>query len=587
MRMEKQTGGIFGSPWNQRDAEKLRSLLDRAVSASYNGIVITDPSLPDNPIIYANQSFVRTTGYEFDEVLGTNCRFLQCDDTEQPALDEIRAAVRESREGRAVLRNYKKNGEMFWNELYVSPVFGDDGEVTNFIGVQHDVTDRKQVEEERDLILAREQLAKAEAVAARRRLSFLVEADNVLLSSIGFFERLRDTARLAVPALAEWCLVDIVEEDGEVVQAAASHAEEGKHELLRELQKHRSFGEDSNGIAARVLRAGTSERISGEEAEILANLAANEESGRILAELGVASLVSVPLLARGRTLGVLTLASSKPEEPFGDEDLALAESLAHRCALAVDNASLYRERSRIARTLQRSLLPRMPEVDEVDVGVEYLPLGEETEIGGDFYDLIRAPNGSLIAVVGDVCGKGPDAAAVAALCRYTIQAVVMSEDSPAKILASLNKAMLRQLDDLKFSTIACARLERAAEGNAFDLTVSRGGHPAPLIHRSDGRIEKIETPGRVLGVFDDPGVEDRAVGLSPGDAAVFYTDGLTEARAPDGSLFGEERLLALLGECGEGKAAEIAECLKDAVDDFDDGVPLDDLAVLVLKIPDE
>jgi PAS domain S-box-containing protein len=585
--MEKSPGGIFGSPWNQRDAEELRSLLDRAVSASYNGILITDPSLPDNPIIYANQSFVRTTGYEFDEVLGTNCRFLQRDDTEQPALDEVRQAISESRECRAVLRNYRKNGEMFWNELYVSPVFGDDGEVTNFIGVQHDVTDRKQVEEERDLILAREQLAKAEAVAARRRLSFLVEADNVLLSSVGFFERLRDTARLAVPALADWCLVDIVEEDGEVVQAAASHAEEEKHELLRELQRHRSFEEDSTGIAARVLRTGKSERMSGEQSDIVADIASGEESARILGQLGVSSLASVPLLARGRVLGVVTLASSNPDKLYGDEDLALAESLAYRCALAVDNAALYRERSRIARTLQRSLLPRIPEVKEVDVGVEYLPLGEETEIGGDFYDLIRVPGGSLIAVVGDVCGKGPDAAAVAALSRYTIQAVVMNEDSPAKILSSLNEAMLRQLDDLKFSTIACARLEKAegSEENTFDLTVARAGHPAPLIHRSDGSIEKVEAPGRVLGVFDDPGVEERVARLSPGDAAVFYTDGLTEARAPDGSLFGEERLLALLRDCGGGNATDIAECLKNAVNDFDEGVPLDDLAVLVLKIP--
>ncbi len=585
MLMERQSGGIFGSPWDRRDTEELRVLLDRAVSASYNGIVITDPNLPDNPIIYANQSFVRTTGYDLEEVLGYNCRFLRRDDNEQPALDELREAIKEGREGRVVLRNYKKNGEMFWNELYISPVFDDGGgAVTNFIGVQHDVTERKEVEEERDLLLAREQLAKAEAVAAKRRLSFLIEADNVLLSSVGFFERLRDTARLAVPALADWCLVDIVEENGAVIQAAASHADEGRHPLLRELQRHRSFEEDSNGIAARVLRSGTSETMSGEQTKTVADIASGEESFRLLGELGVSSLVSVPLLARGRTLGVVTLVSSNPERLYGDEDLSLAESFAHRCALAVDNASLYRERSRIARTLQRSLLPKIPEVDEVEVGVEYLPLGEETEIGGDFYDLIRTPGGSLIAVVGDVCGKGPDAAAVAALARYTIQAVVMNEDSPAEILSSLNVAMLRQLDDLKFCTIACARLEKAPGENHFDLTFSRAGHPAPLVLRADGCIEKVEVPGRVLGIFDDPGLEERTVRLRPGDAAVFYTDGLTEARAPDGSLFGEERLLGLLRDCGEGKAAEIAACLKNTVHEFDDGSPRDDLAVLVLKV---
>lgn len=583
--MERRSGDVFGNSWGERDAEELRILLDRAVSASYNGIVITDPSLPDNPIIYANPSFARTTGYDFDEAIGHNCRFLQREDNEQPALDELREAINEGREGRVVLRNYRKSGEMFWNELYVSPVLGDDGEVTHFIGVQHDITERKQAEEERDLLLAREQLAKAEAVAAKRRLSFLIEADNVLLSSVGFFERLRDTARLAVPALSDWCLVDIVEE-GEVIQAAASHAEEGKQALLRELQRHRSFGDDSNGVAARVLRSGKPEMVSGGQAEIIEDLASNEESERLLRELGVSSLVSVPLLARGRALGVLTLVSSNPERLYGKEDLALAESLAHRCALAVDNAGMYRERSRIARTLQRSLLPRLPEVDEVDVGVEYLPLGEETEIGGDFYDLIRIPNDSLIAVVGDVCGKGPDAAAVAALARHTIQAVVMNEDSPSRILALLNEAMLRQLDDLKFSTIACARLAKAsgAEGE-FDLTIARGGHPAPLLLRSDGKIEKVEVPGKVLGVFDDPGLEEKEVRLRPGDAAIFYTDGITEARAPDGSLFGENRLLELVHSCAALDAAGMAECLKDTVHKFEDGTPRDDLAVLVLKVP--
>lgn len=584
--MTVSSGGIYGSPWDERDAEELRLLLDRAVSASYNGIVITDPNLPDDPIIYANQAFLRTTGYELGEVIGRNCRFLQRDDKDQPPLDELREAIREGRESRSVLRNYKKTGEMFWNELYVSPVYGEDGALTNFIGVQHDVTERKQVEEERDLLLAREQLAHAEAVAARRRLSFLVEADNVLLSSVGFFERLRDTARLAVPSLADWCLVDIVEDGGAMIQAAAFHADVEKQELLSELRRHRDFGDDSSGVAARVLRKGEPESVSGEQAEIIPDLASNEESAKLLGELGVSSLISVPLLARGRALGVMTLVSSDPERRYGEEDLSLAESLAHRCALAVDNAALYRERGRISRTLQRSLLPRLPKVDEVDVGVEYLPLGEETELGGDFYDLIRTPCGALIAVVGDVCGKGPDAAAVTALARYTIQTVVMYEDSPSGILSSLNTAMLRQLDDLKFCTIACARLEKAsgAEGE-FDLAVSRGGHPAPLLLRADGEIEKVEVPGKVLGVFEDPGLRERRVRLHPGDTAVFYTDGLTEARGKSGSLFGEERLLGLLRSCNGLGAAEIAGRLKDAVVEFGDGDPRDDLAVLVLRVP--
>ncbi len=153
--MERSPDGLYGSPWERRGAEESRLLLDRAVSASYNGIFISDPNLPDNPIIYANQPFSRTTGYELGDVIGRNCRFLQGDDNDQPPLDELREAMREGRESRTVLRNYKKSGGMFWSELYVSPVHGEDGSLTNFIGVQHDITERKQAGEERDLLLTR------------------------------------------------------------------------------------------------------------------------------------------------------------------------------------------------------------------------------------------------------------------------------------------------------------------------------------------------------------------------------------------------------------------------------------------------
>lgn len=840
--MESSKSESLRGAWEERDTGELRRLLGRAVAASYNGIVITDPTLPDNPIIYANPAFERMTGYSRSEALGRNCRFLQNDDTDQPPLEDLRAAVNEGRECRVVLRNYKKSGEMFWNELYVSPVHDEQCALTNFIGVQHDVTGRaraeemrgeqearwraltenspsfvallgpdgdanyynlgwreylgvtedpggwswteyvhpddlplvmdgwgramesselytaafrvrrhdgeyrwftsrvsparddagevnswiwvstdiedhkrveaalgeseerlrlafkatglgawdfdpvsgeldwdertkavfglspgaeigyasaflaglhpedrervegavwraldpegggefeseyravgledgverwvyavgraffeeaeggrrprrfigtvldvtgqKKAEEERDRLLAREQLAREEAVAARRRLSFLVEADAVLLSSVGYFERLRDTARLAVPVLADWCLVDVVGEDGSVAQVAAAHADPEKQALLDRL--HRDFGEGSSGIAARVLRTGKPEIIKRAPESLVSEVSSNEESEGILFSLGISSLMSVPLLARGRTLGVVTLVSSDPERLYGEEDRSLAESLAYRCALAVDNARLYNERGRIARTLQRGLLPRLPEVEEVEVGVEYLPLGEENEVGGDFYDVIRTGPDRLVAVVGDVCGKGATAAAATALARYTIQAVVQLDDSPAGALSSLNDAMLRQMDDLKFSTVACARLQRAS-GYEFDLTMARAGHPAPLILRAGGEIEKICPSGRALGVFDDPCLSEQSVRLGPGDTAVFYTDGLTEARSPDGSFFGEERLLALLRSFSGLGAAEVSGGIKDAALDFSEGDPRDDLAVLVLKVPE-
>ena len=141
MLVETSFPGVYrGTPLERRSSEELRRLLDRAVAASSNGILITDPGLPDNPLVYVNPAFERTTGYSKEEAVGRNCRFLQGEDSNQPALEEVRAAVREGRECRVVLRNYRKDGSLFWNELYISPVHDEGGRLINFVGVQNDVT---------------------------------------------------------------------------------------------------------------------------------------------------------------------------------------------------------------------------------------------------------------------------------------------------------------------------------------------------------------------------------------------------------------------------------------------------------------
>ena len=563
----------------------MRRLLGRAVAASSNGIVITDPNLPDAPIIYVNPAFERTTGYARDEVVGRNCRFLQNGVRDQPAIDELRECVEAGRECRIVLRNYKKDGTLFWNELYVSPIHDEEGRLTNFVGVQNDVTDRKKIEEERDLLLAREQLARAESVKARRRLSLLAAAGTALASaSLDHAATLQKISRLAVPGLADWCLVDLVDEEGGVSQAAAAHADPEKENLLRELSERRSFGDDDPGSTARVLRTGHPALVP-EVSDSIAEGMEDEEHRRLVRELRPCSIIAVPLLARGRTLGAMTLVSSDPGRRYDEEDLSLAENLAYRCALAVDNARLYRERSFIARTLQQSILPRLPEAPGLEVGTEYLPMGEENEVGGDFYDLIEVKDGGCLAVIGDVRGKGPVAAAVTALARYTIRAVALGSDAPAAILASLNEAMLSQLSDYQFCTVACVRLH--SEEGGLDLTVARGGHPAPLLLRADGSVEEFGCPGKALGVFPDAGLEEGSERLEPGDALVLYTDGVIEARAPDGALFGQDRLVSVLGALGSLGASTIARKVRDAALEFQEGTQHDDLAIFVLRVPDE
>ena len=592
-------------------------LVDLAVRSSANGIVITDATAPGHPIVYVNPAFEHMTGYSAGEVLGENCRFLQGNDRDQPALDELRAALGEERECRAVLRNYRKDGTLFWNELHVSPVYDEEGRLVNFVGVQDDVTRRKQDEEERDLLLLREQAVKEEAEAARRRLGLLARTGEVLSASLEYSTTIARVARLTIPEFADWCLVDILEEDGSLRQLAAAHTDPEKEVLLQELARHRELDagalREARRISSGVLRTGESALLPEVTADHLTQNSTCEEHLELLRKLEPRSYICVPLRAWRRTLGSIVLVSSRQNLRYGPEDLALAESLAHRCALAIENSRFYQARSQTARTLQESLLPsRLPDVPGVEVGLRYLPAGEMEEVGGDFYDLFEAStidqttasgfqelpssrsSSSWGVVLGDVCGKGAQAAAVLALARYTIRAVAMCETCPSAILAGLNEAMLRQRrerDEHTFCTVAYARLEKeedaersVAEGG-IRVTICRGGHPAPVLLEAGGSVRRIGEPGRAIGLFEDPQLTTQETRLAPGDTLVFYTDGVIEARAPDGSFFGEDRLLCLLGSCSGLDASTIAGRIESAVLDFQENGSRDDVAILVLRVP--
>jgi PAS domain S-box-containing protein len=566
----------------------VRRLLDRAVAASSNGIVITDPRVPDNPLVYVNPAFEEISGYTADEVLGYNCRFLQADDRDQPALDELRESLAEGRECRVVLRNYRKDGTPFWNELYVSPIYDEEGRLTNFVGVQNDVSDRRRIEEERDALLVKEQLARAEAVEVRRRLALLAAAGPLLSASLDYEKTLEGITRLLVPEIADWCLLDMVEDDGSVNQLAVAHVEEEKENLLRRLGDHREFGDEDPGSTAEVLRTGRSVLLPDlPDPTFYERALGRGEHLDIVLGLEPRSLMCVPLLARGRTIGAITLVSSKPERRYDREDLLLAEDLAYRCALAADNARLYRGRSEIARVLQRSLLPpHLPEIPGIEVGAEYLSVGEASEVGGDFYDLINTVDDGWVCAIGDVRGKGVEAASVTALARYTIRAVTMKNDRPSEILAALNEAMLRQLPEDRFCTAACVRLEPQDGSAGVGVDVSRAGHPPPLLVRSGGTVQELGCSGRVLGVFPEAELVEASLRLMSGEALVLYTDGVTEARSPDGEFFGEGRLRQLLSSCAGCDAETFARRIKENVLDFQEGYPRDDLAVFVLRASD-
>jgi serine phosphatase RsbU (regulator of sigma subunit) len=289
----------------------------------------------------------------------------------------------------------------------------------------------------------------------------------------------------------------------------------------------------------------------------------------------------VPLVAEGRSLGAISFASSESRKRFGQADLELAEDLAHRAAVAIVNARRYEERSHVARTLQRSLLPqRLPDIPGVEIAAFYQPAGlARTEVGGDFYDAFEVAEGAWGVVIGDVCGKGVEAAAMTGTARHAIRAAAMHQVRPSSVLADLNE-VLRREEGEGFCTVAMGRLE-SHDGGGASLTVSSGGHPLPVVLRRDGSVETVGSPGTLVGIFEDVELHDGTVRLQRGDTVVFYTDGLIDARRSE--PIDDAALDALLATCRDLDAMGTIECFRDAVADPEGESP-DDIAILALRI---
>jgi sigma-B regulation protein RsbU (phosphoserine phosphatase) len=259
------------------------------------------------------------------------------------------------------------------------------------------------------------------------------------------------------------------------------------------------------------------------------------------------------------------------------------EELARTAGAAIENAHLLESQSRMAQTLQSSLLTTdIPEIPGVDVVVRYRPAGEGALVGGDFYDLFEAGNGWAVAL-GDVSGKGPEAAAVTGLVRYTVRATIVREVTPSSVLEAVNRQILRQ-NVPRFCTAAVGRIELSDAG--LRLLLSCGGHPPPLVYRREQRVESLECRGSVLGVWPDPQLVDIPVELRPGDAIVFYTDGIIE-RFERAGRGGDAQLVALLWEEEGGNAERIADRIYQEAAVPEAERPMDDMALVVLGVRDE
>ena len=452
-----------------------------------------------------------------------------------------------------------------------------------YLAAIRDLSDRKRLIEESAELVRAEAEAQAQAEAARQRVRFVSDASELLAISLDYPATLVRLAELVVREIADLCLIDLVHESGRVERVAAVHASSSKQALAEQLRDY-APRPSSSSPAARALATGEAQILSYRSAGSMRAIAQDEEHLRIVRELGIQSSVAVPLIARGRTLGALSLFSTNPDIRYGESDVRLAEEIARRAAVRIDNARLYEERDHTAKVLQRSLLPpSLPCIPHVELAARYLPVGEGNEVGGDFYDVFDCGDGNWAAAVGDVCGKGPEAAAVMGLARHTLRAVARFEHKPSALLGELNRALLEQSVEDRFCTVCHVRLRPSRDH--LRITLCCAGHPLPLLLQRDGHLSSVGEPGQLLGVFSEVSLVDTVVDLDPGDTLLIYTDGATEQRRE--AVAGEERLrdafAASLGQDAEATAAGVEEALRAA---RGSSPQRDDVALLVIRAVD-
>ena len=452
---------------------------------------------PNGRLLFANEAAARSMG--FDDAAGADGRAASrpswtatrssttaASPFPLEALPGRRALGGEENAETVVRFRVRETGEERWSAVKAAPIRDHDGNVVMAINVIEDITTHKRAE------------------LAQR---FLARSADVLASSLDPDQLLVEIANLAVPELADWCSVEVQTDGGLLERKALAHVNPDVRQRAIDIARRYPPDPDAPQGVYKVVRTGQPELYPDIPDEMIRAAAVDEEHYNEIVAIGMRSAIVVPMTTRGRTLGALTWVNGRSGRRFDEQDVELAQELARRCATAIDNARLYSDRAYIARTLQQSLLPvELPDIPGIETAARFRPTGEGNEVGGDFYDVFETGNRGWTVVMGDVCGKGPDAAAVTALARYTLRAAAMREKLPSRSLCLLNEALLRQRDDRRFCTVAYAYLEKLDRGARAGI--STGGHPLPLVLRADGSVEPVGAPGTLLGIVPDPNLED-------------------------------------------------------------------------------
>ena len=418
-----------------------------------------------------------------------------------------------------------------------------------------------------------------EAADQTGKLEFLAHASSALSSSLDYQATLTNVAKLGVPTFADWCAIALAE-DGDLHTLAVAHLDPEKVALAEELQRKYPSDRDAPQGSFHVLRTGVSELIPDITDEMLIAGTQDEEHLRLARELNLRSALVVPLVARGKVLGVVTWVSGESGRRFEPDDLAFAEDLARRAAVAIDNSQLHSETRETAVRLQEAVLPEtLTPLPGWDIAAHYSPAGR-TEVGGDFYDVIPLDDGMIAMFVGDVMGRGVAAAAAMAQMRAAVRAYLALDPDPSAVMNRLD-VMFDKYDITQLVTLVYA----VAYPDRDELRVANAGHPPPVLIRANGSAQQLPSGGDApLGI----GNTNRSLTVVPfrmGDTLVAFTDGLIERRTEDIDE-GQRRVVDHFSSLRSGDlptTLDLPTMLTDLVDAVRDHTRDDDVAALAAR----
>ncbi len=527
----------------RQSEERLRSTFDEA---SLGIAHIT----PDGTFSSANPGFAAITGYSMKELVGMRPEQIVHHDDRMTDVALTRTMLAGDRdEARYEVRFVRKTDEVVWVGITRNILRDVGGKPSQIVMMAEDVSSRRAAEHRLQ--------SEANLNAA------LTEIDRTVLSTFNIDDILARVVEMAGDAMgAESAAVVVQEQTGWVVRHAYRFPEDIVGQSFPDTAVGHGIEAQQRGEPVAIRDAYVDERVDG----------------ALMRRFGIRAVIAIPLSFRDERVGTLYLMYHRGPHVFTAEERDFASKLATTISVSVENARLYETERHIADTLQGALVSLPDEIRGLDVAHAYRSATQLARIGGDFFDVFEISRGTAVVIIGDVSGKGIEAATFTAMARSTIRAFVHSYDAPGAALTAANLAITAQTGEVRFVTAVLMIIDLAT-GRA---RVACAGHPAPILCSANGCEDDHDERNPPLGVVPEQRFTDYEIVMSPGDLLVLFSDGLIDARRGTDS-FGEEGVRTVLDELGGAKPQMVVERLLARSQAHADGIATDDVAVLAIR----